>query len=375
MGRQHTGRALAGLLSLAGCAPGPVDATSFGGTAPVVTTEGSTSTGGSSGSTTGMTPGSTDTSGTTLGSSGSGTGMVWDLGGAPDLGDPKPPGCRGKVDFLFAISRMYNMETAQEQLIASFEPFIASIEGLGDQFEEFDFHIMVVDGDIGWGMDYCEENCGQDDFCDIMSSYPCAYEPSVCDGALGAGTIFNAGGATPNKNCGLAPAKRYLDATTWALEETFTCIAQVGASGAGDLGNALAQAVTTRRDACNKGFLRDDALLVVVHIMRGDVGSGADGTPEEWAKALLDAKISSPAVATRSDTDRLRDALRAGCPDIQGSLRLSVRIDEHHPRVLRVDSMPLDIDARPEHRCIRDHLTAVQVELRSTATQLFVVKL
>ena len=289
MWRQHIGRALAGLLSLAGCTPGPVDATSFGVTAPVVTTEGSTSTGASSGTTTGMTPGSTDTSGTTLGSSGSGTGMLWDLGSAPDLGDTKPPGCRGKVDFLFAISRLFNMETAQEQRIASFEPLIASIEGLGAEFEDFDFHIMVVDGDIGWGMDYCEENCGQDDLCDIMSSYPCAYEPSVCDGAFGAGTIFNAGGDTPNKNCGLAPAKRYLDATTWAIEETFTCIAQVGTSGGDDLGNALAQAVTTQRDACNKGFLRDDALLVVVHITRGGPGS-VDGTPEEWAKALLDAR-------------------------------------------------------------------------------------
>ena len=318
MRRQHTGWDLVGLLSFAGCAPGPVGATSFGQTAPVVTTEGSSSTGGASGSTTGGTPESTGTSGTTSGSSGSGTGMVWDLGSAPDLGDPTPPGCKGKVDFLFAISRAQNMPTAQEQLIASFAPFIASIEGLGAEFEDFDFHIMVVDGDRSWGMEYCEKNCGQDDFCDIMSSYPCAYEPTVCDETLGAGTIFNAGGDTPNKNCGLAPGKRYLDTTTWALEETFTCIAQVGISGSDNLGNALGQAVTTQRETCNKGFLRDDALLVVAHIMRGDVGSGVDGTPEEWANALLDAK--------GGDEDAIVMLGMNGFPDLETCLEEDMRM-------------------------------------------------
>jgi hypothetical protein len=244
--------------------------------------------------------------------------MLWDLGSAPDVGDPTPPGCKGKVDFLFAISRLYNMSTAQEQLIASFAPFIASIEGLGAEFADFDFHIMVVDGDIGWGMDHCEEHCGEDDFCELMPSYPCAYEPSVCDEALGAGTIFNAGWDTPNKNCGLAGGKRYLDTTTWALEETFTCIAQGGTSGGSNLGNALARAVTTQRDACNKGFLRDDALLVVVHIMRGDVGSGVEGTPEEWAKALLDAK--------GGDEDAIVMLGMNGFPDLETCLEEDMRM-------------------------------------------------
>ncbi|HEY0138132.1 MAG TPA: hypothetical protein VGB85_28795 [Nannocystis sp.] len=216
--------------------------------------------------------------------------MLWDLGTPQDLGDPAPPGCKGKVDFLFAMSRGPNMAQIQEQFIASFEPFITSIEGLGDEFEDFDFHIMVVDGDDHWGSVYCDDKCEQDGVCDLTVSYPCDYEPTACDQALGAGTIYNAGRDAPNKHCGLAGGKRYLDKSNFGLQETFACIAQVGSAGEDDLGNALAQAVTTQRDTCNSGFLRDDALLVVVFIMTGDVLPGVDGIPQYWANALIDAK-------------------------------------------------------------------------------------
>ena len=50
------------------------------------------------------------------------------------------------------------------------------------------------------------------------------------------------------------------------------------------------QAVTSQRDACNQGFLRDDALLVVTHAMGGAPGLGVEGSPVEWALTLLDAK-------------------------------------------------------------------------------------
>ena len=149
---------------------------------------------------------------------------------------------------------------------------------------------MVVDGEAHWGSDYCDDKCEQDGVCDLMVSYPCNYEPTTCDQALGAGTIYNAGRDAPNKHCGLAGGKRYLDNTNWNLEETFACIAQVGSTGGKDLGNALAQAVTTQRDTCNKGFLRDDALLVVVLITTGGAPFGAEGIPQYWANALIGAK-------------------------------------------------------------------------------------
>ena len=216
--------------------------------------------------------------------------MLWDLGTTPDIGVNTPPGCKGKVDFLFAISRGNNMMELQAQLISSFNPFIESIKNLGGQFADFDFHIMVVDGEQGWGSPYCDDKCEQNGLCDLTPAYPCGYEPSACDAAQGAGTIYNAGRDAANKSCGLAGGKRFLDTTTWDLEKTFACIAQVGTAGQDDLGNSLTEAVSTQRDLCNKGFLRDDALLVVTHIMQGSSGPGIKGTPEIWANVLLQAK-------------------------------------------------------------------------------------
>jgi hypothetical protein len=119
-----------------------------------------------------------------------------DLGGEPDFGPDKPLGCKGKIDFLFLISRFGNMQTEQKQLLASFPAFIDTIETM---FPEFDTHIMVANPDgtwPGWGCEqyckfdapYCGEN-GKDYVCG-----PASYELATdCDEVLGAGLLFNAG--------------------------------------------------------------------------------------------------------------------------------------------------------------------------------------
>jgi len=61
------------------------------------------------------------------------------------------------------------------------------------------------------------------------------------------------------------------------------------------LGQALTAAVQSPingKGACNDGFLRDDALLMVTFIAtNGDIkGWDSEGTPAEWAQAVLDAK-------------------------------------------------------------------------------------
>lgn len=292
MAAQRTVFTLAGVLSLpdGGCAPSTPGATSFAVTSPVETTQASTTTGESSGSESTSGSGSSAPESTSSSGSGSSSGMLWDLGTTPDAGVNTPLGCKGKVDFLFAISREWSMEGDTERLVASFKPFIESIKGLGQQFEDFDFHIMVVNPDGHWGLPYCDEQCAQEGVCDVIPEYLCDYEPTVCDEALGAGIIINTGGDASNKNCGLAAGKRYLDKHTWNLEETFACIAQVGYSGQADLGNAIAAAVSTQRDTCNQGFLRDDALLVVMHAMHGPPQPGVKGSPLEWSLVLLDAK-------------------------------------------------------------------------------------
>lgn len=288
---------LAGVLGLSaavGCAPDPAEVTSFAVTAPVGSTQETAGSGGASGSTTGSTSGDSGAPGSTSSSGVSTGGMRWDLGTPPDIGPTTPPGCKGKVDFLFAISRDASMKDSQAQLVASFKPFIDSIQALGDDFADFDFHIMVVDADDYWGQPQCAESCMQDGVCKYAKDYPCDYVPSACDATLGAGTIYNAGDDSFNKSCGLAAGKRFLDTTTWDLEKTFACVAQVGTDGwEQDLGGAIDAAVTTQRDACNKGFLRDDALLVITYVKQLEVNS-LEGYPVQWMLRIVDAKGGDP---------------------------------------------------------------------------------
>jgi len=84
------------------------------------------------------------------------------------------------------------------------------------------------------------------------------------------------------------------------LEDTFECIAKVGASGNLMLGQALTAAVQkpiNDEGGCNDGFLRDDALLMVTFISTNpdqpdepNQPQTSKGTPAEWAQAVLDAK-------------------------------------------------------------------------------------
>jgi hypothetical protein len=93
----------------------------------------------------------------------------------PDFGGP-PMGCKGKIDFLFVISRAGNMGPAQDQLVAAAPDFISTIQA---QFDDFDVHIMVVDSVEDWWVEDCEDMaCGT---CDVDPNYPCGYKPSVCD--------------------------------------------------------------------------------------------------------------------------------------------------------------------------------------------------
>ncbi|MBZ5708614.1 hypothetical protein [Nannocystis pusilla] len=211
-----------------------------------------------------------------------------DVGTEQDVESPQPAGCKGKIDFLFVISRDQVMAEGQAKLVAAFPDFVETIE---TKFAEFDYHIMVVDADNHWGWPTCTAQCPElEGLCGTMD-YPCDHAPSACDGDMGAGTIFNAGLNAPNKPCELASGRRYIEKGQPELVETFTCLAQVGTSGYNRLGDAVAAAVSsamTESGACNEGFLRDDALLMVTII--GPPDQDSLGKPKEWAQALLDAK-------------------------------------------------------------------------------------
>jgi hypothetical protein len=295
-------------LWLVACQPSSVAHTTFGGASDVTAAASSgagstTSAGTSTGSEGGSGGGSADTM----------PGPVSDLGGMPDFGDTSPVGCKGKIDFLFVISRSDNMGFRQEQLALAVPQFIDTIQS---KFADFDYHIMVVTGDDWWGSDICESVCPDlsckigDSCCDgggadkvgqpccASPDYPCDKQDLVttCDWLWGAGEVFPAGnGGASNKPCPVEGGRRYLVKGQTDLKGTFECIARVGSSGWGALGQALAAAVQHNLNGpggCNGGFLRDEALLMVTFVATNpdQPGTGSKGTPAEWAQAVIDAK-------------------------------------------------------------------------------------
>ena len=290
------------LCVLPACQGAPADTSSFTTTPPAsepaASSDASTGSAAESSTGGGVDHGSTtgELSTTSTGDQGASTTLILDVGTDVDAGDGKPVGCKGKIDFLFVISRYGGMEGFQKQLLDAFPKFIKTIE---TRFADFDYHIMVVDGDEFWGLSTCDEQCplvnqGQ---CTIPD-YPCDYTPTWCDTGLGTGVVFPAGGYAANKPCPIAGGRRYMDRDQPDLAETFACAAKLGISGASRMGETMAIAVQpwmNDRGSCNEGFLRDDALLMVTLItntydQEGGSVSSQEGTPETWMAAVREAK-------------------------------------------------------------------------------------
>jgi len=293
----HAAAILASLTGALAC-NGPAVDTGFASSQPGATSAagGSSSTGGTTGS-----AGSGDTASGAGSSEAGTTEPLRDLGGEPDFGDGKPPGCAGKIDFLFLISRVWQMKNAQQQLLVSFPAFIDTIETM---FPGFDTHIMVANPEgtwPGWGCEqylckndapYCGED-GKDYVCG-----PASYEQvTECDEVLGAGLLFNAGPHATNIPCALAGGRRYI--VTHEEPDplaAFECIARVGTYGyAPPTGDALIAALSPYLTVgeCNRGFLRDDALLFITFII--DTEDEKSKTyVSDWYKAIVKAKHGDP---------------------------------------------------------------------------------
>ncbi len=230
---------------------------------------------------------------TSTSSESSSTTLILDVGADTDVGDGKPIGCEGKIDFLFVISRYGGMSGFQEQLLDAFPKFIDTIEA---KFSDFDYHIMVVDGGRLWGSDKCEAACPMP--CEWAPGYPCDYTPTTCDQAMGAGVVFPAGGFASNQLCKIDGGRRYMVKGQTNLKDTFACAARVGGSGVAAIGEALMTAVQPALNApggCNAGFLREDALLMVTLISNtydpgGDPVTSNKGDPDTWMAAVRAAK-------------------------------------------------------------------------------------
>ncbi|HEY8379882.1 MAG TPA: hypothetical protein VIK91_25500, partial [Nannocystis sp.] len=238
------------VLSVAACAGDEAGKSAFAsGPQPQETWVAST-TGGSSTST-----GSTSTTtaadmGEAVGSetegSSSGSEPMLDVGSMPDFGSAPPEGCKGKIDFLFLISRDGTMQTEQASVVKSEPGFFEVIQSM---FADFDYHIIVANPDGGWGGWYCEypEICGKLGNCGPEGGdYMCGdwMKLTPCEEKVGAGILFNAGGWATGHPCDL-DGLRYITSDQDDIFEKLQCITKVGTTaGEPTFGSAIIAAMS-----------------------------------------------------------------------------------------------------------------------------------
>ena len=320
---------LAGLLA---CNPSEEATTGFTTPPAMTTLPGSTGESSSSGSSSTSSSSSGAEESSVGGSSSSGT--VWDMGPPVDFGDGKPVGCKGKIDFLFVISSGGWMFNDQQKLLAAYPDFMAAIEA---EFPDFDRHILVTDGDAYYQMGDCSL-CADPEDCDPKSlEKSCGIPLDTCDKKLGAGIVFPIGENASNRRCDLADGRRYITNADPDPLAAFECIAQVGSGGDGEnLAEAMVAALQPELNdsgCCNEGFLRDDALLVVILIK--DTGDNfSQGAPDEWVDWLYwskgDNKDAVFVLAITTDSDIYPSLCWPNKPPTEeGRLRTFVNLVEH----------------------------------------------
>ncbi len=293
------------------------------------------------GSSTGTSEASSSGGGSTANAEDSGAGSTEpprDLGDLPDFGPDKPLGCKGKIDFLFLISRAGQMQTEQKQLLASFPAFIDTIETM---FPEFDTHIMVANPEGTWTGWECEKDCKFNACSSDVQDYVCgpsSYElVTDCDAVLGAGLLFNAGPDATNSPCSLAGGHRYMITRDEPDPlAAFECIARVGTYGyPPPTGDALIAALSPYLSvgACNEGFLRDDALLFITFISDSE-DDYSKTYVSDWYKAIVKAKHGDPgAVVTLLVTPQYSPIEIPGCTvafDHENKLRDLITMFPYH---------------------------------------------
>ena len=171
----------------------------------------------------------------------SGSPVVYDLGSLPDAPE-LGMGCR-KVDFLFVVDDSGSMSAQQARLVDSFPVFIDAIEAALDSKVD-SYHVGVLSSDH-----YAGNAPGCTTRGDLVTQTTGWQSSNTICAPFAQGGRF----ATEQDD----------------LEEKFPCMARVGASG-----SSIEQPVTALVSSfdsakrgpgdCNEGFLRDDAILVVV---------------------------------------------------------------------------------------------------------------
>ena len=182
------------------------------------------------------------------------------------------------------------MQSKQERLLTSLPTFMDAIQA---QLPDFDYHILSANTNEDIDLD----DCGVcTDSCDPKGEPPyCGAKFTACDKKVGAGVVFPTGVAASNRRCDIDSGLRYITTGQQNLDDVFACTAQVGTYGSGTTAEAMVAALQPeindpKKDyACNSGFLREDALLIVT-IIQDTYDEDSPGTVDEWIEALRAAK-------------------------------------------------------------------------------------
>ncbi|MGB1014393.1 MAG: hypothetical protein ACPG4T_09700 [Nannocystaceae bacterium] len=195
-----------------------------------------------------------------------------------------------KVDVLFVIDNHSGGGGSLATLAQSIPGIAEEMEvHLGDR----DVHAMVIDTDDIWGQSYCQQQCDQFGTCDAWPEYPCDVPLGECDETLGAGLVYPGISQLP---CEVVPGTRYLEGPPQEFADALACLTDVGNHGNGVQfqAQAMVEALQPAND-CNSGFLRDDAVLMVVLVSHAP-DTLSIGTPESWISSVSQIKGSTEAV-------------------------------------------------------------------------------
>jgi hypothetical protein len=198
----------------------------------------------------------------------------FDMGEPPDVGGlPDQEGCT-KVDFLFVIDNSGSMGDDQVNLVTNFPAFIEGIQATLQDVDAYQVGVITTDD----------------------------YEFNVAGCNVLGGLVARTGGQdSSDAQCGPYATGANFMTEQDDLPQAFACAAKVGTDGSGSERPMQALQVAVQKQhgdpgECNEGFLRDDALLVIVIITDeadgpGDPGSNpSPGTPQDWHDAVVQAK-------------------------------------------------------------------------------------
>lgn len=251
--------------------------------------------------------------------------MMADMGMMPDF--PAPLGCQGKIDVMFVISSNWHAKMAFNRLQAAYVAFVEMLQT--GPLAALDYHVMVVDAAGEPGLDSCWEcyQCEQYG-CDGPGcsdwggppDYPCQTYFGKCDGTDGVGVTLNGNWDASNKRCELYGGNRYIITGEPKLLDNFVCMASVGAGPRTDVaGQMVMKALEPKLlgpKGCNAGFVRPDALLVVI-VIQGDLDTLSYKSPPDWYESMVDAKGGDEDAVLVMALATDRDQLPAVCPGVQ----------------------------------------------------------